>query len=213
MRQRLLIADGIVIAIALGGCGGGEQQHSSQSGSQPSEASTGSSAPSLASLPSRVLTGGELRGFTPQGQAQIVLNPAGWVTETGRAERRLETRRLEHLAFIAGSRQALVPMGGGPARGLSTAELFRSPAGARAALVGRVFGSPGRLTQFAVPGIPGTTTGFETSQPVQSTMSVGFVEGPYLYIIGVHWPTGSAPATTRAAMIEAAQRLYSRVHS
>jgi len=42
---------------------------------------------------------------------------------------------------------------------------------------------------------------------------VFFTDGPYLYLVGVGWAVGESHAPTRAGLIAAATKLYTRVHA
>jgi hypothetical protein len=66
---------------------------------------------------------------------------------------------------------------------------------------------------FAVSGIPGAV-GFEQtgSGPAGGGSNVGFVSGPYAYVVGAGWGNGAQNVISNQTLIAAARKLYSRVH-
>ncbi len=66
---------------------------------------------------------------------------------------------------------------------------------------------------FAVSGIPGAV-GFEQtgSGPAGGASNVGFVSGPYVYVLGAGWGNGAKNVISNQTLIAAARKLYSRVH-
>ena len=101
----------------------------------------------------------------------------------------------------------------GAAEGLSIVEQFKCLQGARSELatqLGRSRASR-NYAAFRVSGIPGAR-GFDLSDRRSSGHNVVFTDGPYYYLVGTGTATGTPRAPTRADTIDAAFRLYRRVH-
>jgi hypothetical protein len=213
--RRWIVTGALGAAIVFAGCGG-----SSKKATTSSTARAASSAqlppgapPALRGVQGRVLAAGELSGFTPQGRRLIGINAASWVVEEELPtnQRAKEAARLRGLGFVAALRERLTPTNGSPAEGLSIVEQFRSPRAARTELAFHVtHGSGPGVTAFAVPAIPGGR-GFAVSRSESSGLNVAFTKGPYYYLVGAGWRTGTPSPPTRPIVIAAAQRLYGRV--
>ncbi len=217
MRVRPTTLGGIVAAIVLAGCGGSGHTTAATTATSSSTAALPPGAPpALRGVAGRVLTAGELAGFAPQGRRALGINAASWTHEEQLppAQGASETARLQRLGFIAGVRERLTPAGGGPAEGLSVVEQLRAADAARAELAAEVsqVHAHGRVTAFAVPGIPGAR-GFASSGAQSSGVNVAFVDGSYYYLVGAGWPAGYPHPPTQAALIAAAESLYRRVHT
>jgi hypothetical protein len=220
MWRKGVTLTGIVTSLVLTGCGGG-----SQKAATTATKTTGTVPPSTAALPrgappslrgvfGRVLTAGELAGFTPQGRRLLGVNAASWIhaEELPPTQAASEATRLEHLGFVAGVRERLAPANGGPAEGLSIVEGFHSPRAAGTELAAEVkMGKAQGASAFAVPGIPGAI-GFGGASGQTTGFNVAFADAPYYYLVGAGFPSGTPNAPTRADIIAAAQHLYRRLH-
>ena len=203
-------------ALMAGGCGGSSSS-STRSHAQAStrrSATVESAPPALAGVRGRVLTAGEMPGYSPQGQRLLGIDAQSWtiVDLTPPAQRATEGAFLTRIGFVAAVRENLVAAAGQES-GLSTVERFRSAAGARTELanvVKQFLASPPGAKTFAVPGIP-RGRGFGRSGAGMAGVNVAFVSGRYCYLVGAGGPTGVPGAPTRAVVIAAAQRLYHRV--
>ncbi len=192
----------LLAASLLAGCGGSGTTASSTT------SAAGAAAPP-GGVRGRVLAAGELSGMRPQPQLVGVDAPSWVVAEAvAPSHRASEVARLRRLGFLAAVREPLVAENGSQAAGVSIVEQFRSASAARAELAveyGQNAASGGRLTPFAVPGIPGGR-GFDLSGQGGSGANVAFTKGPYLYVVGE-----AAEASSRASVLAAAQHLYNRV--
>jgi hypothetical protein len=206
----------VVLACAVvGGCGGSGKPSSSSAPAATSSASALATSPAaapavFAGVRGRVLSGGELTGFSPVGPRALGINVGSWVFENRlpMAKRAAASARLRRLGFVAGVRENLVGPHG--LAGLSTVEQFHSSAGAQGELASVVRGlvGPG-VARFAVPGVPGAT-GFAVPG---SALNTAFADGSYCYVIGAQaFRAGTPGGPTRAALIVASQRLYRRLH-
>jgi hypothetical protein len=102
----------------------------------------------------------------------------------------------------------------GPQNGLSWVMQLGSAASARtefAAMI-RFEKAQGQASEtFRVSAIPGAV-GFGGYGNSQGGENIAFADGPFLYLVGNAW-SGSTPHNPkRAALIEAATKLYTRVH-
>jgi len=192
--------------LVLAGCG--SSSSSSSTGSEHEQLPAGAQ-----SVQGRVLRAGELKGFAPLGRAVVGLTPASWISglELPPTERVKEEARLRRVGFTKGVRERLAPNGGGTAEAISVVEQFASAHDASAELNKQLEGLRVRgATTFAVKGIPGArVVAIGTTQ--RSGANVEFAKGPYFYVVGAGWPTGSHAAPTKADVEEAAQHLYGRV--
>jgi hypothetical protein len=216
MAVRFWVVSAILAAIVFAGCG--SSSHKAATSSTATASSTAQrppgAPPALGGVRGRVLVAGELSGLTPQGRRILGINPDSWVVEEKipASQRAREAARLQSLGFVAAIREQLLPpANASPAEGLSIVEQFRAPGAARTELAFQVRQGKGSgATAFAVPAIPGAR-GFGGSSSESSGLNVAFTKGPYYYLVGAGWPTGTPSAPTRATVIAAAQRLYRRV--
>jgi hypothetical protein len=156
-----------------------------------------------------MLVAGDLQGLAPQGQRAIATDAQSWVHEYPPGEQETERRRLEALGFVRAVSEHL----GGPtknAEGTSVAVQFRSPQSAvtNVEAEAKKPGFGGKT--FAVTGIPGAKGLGGTLGP-ETDYNVAFAVGPYYYLVGEGYRTGTPGAPTREQLIAAAQRLYARV--
>jgi hypothetical protein len=204
------------IALVGGGCGAsGSSSAGSHADSVTTSRVSGASAPAgLVGVRGRVLLGGEMRSYSPQGRRLLGINARSWVfvDEMPPPQRSMEAAFLNHIGFVAGMRESL-RADVGCANGLSTVEEFRSAAGARAELssvVKQFLQSSSRSKAFAAPRIPGARALGE-SDVAMPNVNVAFVSGRYVYLVGAVGPAGGADGPTRATVIAGAQHLYHRM--
>jgi hypothetical protein len=220
MARRCLGLAATATALVVVGCGG-----SSHNAATASTATNATAPPSSVALPpeappalrgvfGRVLTAGELAGFTPQGRRVLGINASSWVAGLGLppSERAKEAARLQRLGFVAAVSERLAPTNGAPAEALSIVEQFGSPSAAKSEVAAQLKMTEAQGAKgFAVPGIPGAS-GFGGSHGQGTGIDVLFAAGPYYYLVGAGWPIGSANPPTRAALIAAAEHLYHRLY-
>ena len=158
-----------------------------------------------------MLVAGDLRGLAPQGQRTIATNAPSWVHEYPPPEQETARRKLESLGFVRGVSEHLVASTKNGSEGTSVAIQFRSPQAATMNVESEaknpVFGGK----TFAVAGIPGAIGLGGVSGP-ETDYNINFAVGPYYYLVGEGYRTGTPGAPTREQLITAAQRLYARVH-
>jgi hypothetical protein len=161
-----------------------------------------------------VLIAGDLPGLAPQGRRTLAINANSWVAEEGlpQYERAKEVRRLEGLGFVRAVRERLVSAAENGPEAISIVVQFRSLHGALADAATEVrMGEAHGASPFAVPTIPGAR-GFGGANGGTTGYNVAFAVGPYYYLVGVGYGTGTPQAPTRQNLITAARRLYARVH-
>jgi hypothetical protein len=196
----------------LAGCGGSSHKTSTAATRAPATtASTAATASTPTSgIASWVLTSNELPvGFTGS-QPSVDNTISGWLadSQTPSSQVASETKRLTRLGFVAGASENLTGPSGG---GVSIAEQFKTPGGARSELANEVklfkANDAGYYEAFPVAGIPGAFGLAEAGQP--PGVNVAFASGDYYYLVGAQV---SATASSEATIIAAARRLYRRVH-
>jgi hypothetical protein len=205
MAHRNLLCAGILVALALAGCGS-----SSNNAATSASASAARSAAASAAVASRVLRAQELAGFTPSGRPTVGSSPKTWVEGLGipPENQPSELERYEKEGLVAAELEQLAAAHAGSARGLSLVEDFNSPEAAAFELAsqGKQLQKLGAKT-FAVSAIPGAH-----GYTQHSRINVEFADGTYYYLVGARWLPGTPSPTTTAAVIAAAQRLYRRNH-
>jgi hypothetical protein len=198
LRNALFV--GVVAFLVLAGCGGSSDKGSTATTATAAEAST-------SSIASHVLTSNELKGFA--GSHPSVQNTArGWLTsrETPSSQIASETRRLTSQGFVAGASQNLT---GSSGDGVSIAEQFKTPGGARSELANalKMFKAQAAGPKtFPVVGIPGALGLAATGA---SGVNVAFTSGDYYYLVGAFVP--AVNASSEATIVTAAKHLYRRV--
>ena len=192
-------------AIVLAGCSGSSHEaastSSATSGAPASgEPPPGEAPPALRAIAGRVLIAGDLPGLARHGPRTLGINANSWVAEEGlpQYERAKEVRRLEALGFVRAVRERLVPAAENGPEAISLVAQFRSVHAAledvaAEAKVGEAHGAP----PFAAPTIPGAR-GFGGASGVTTGYNVAFAVGPYYYLVGVGYATGTPRAPTRA---------------
>jgi hypothetical protein len=221
MRQQTLAAALAVAAAMLVGCGGSSHKATSATTTATSAAVSASGGapppgapPALRGVVGRVLRAGELGGFAPEGRRVLGISAPSWVGEVRvpASERAKEVARLQRLGFIAAVSEKLAPANGSPAEALSVVEQFASHSAARNELATQVTQSEARGAKpFTVSGIPGAR-GFGGTHGQNTGLNVAFAVGPYYYLVGAGWPTGSPGPPTRAEVVAAAEHLYRRLY-
>jgi hypothetical protein len=215
LEGKLLV--GVVASLMLAGCGSSHKTSTAATSAPAATASTATaSTATTSSIPtsgiaSRVLTGNELpAGFT--GSAPSVNRTiSGWrvYSQTPSNEVASETRRLTRQGFVAAASENLTGPNG--ISGLSLAEQFKTPGGARSELANEAKVFKATVTNgykpFAVTGIPGAVGLGETASPA---VNVAFTSGNYYYLEGAFVST--VTASSEAKVIVAARRLLQRVH-
>jgi hypothetical protein len=219
MKPGLVALATLLVAIAVSGCGG-----SSTSSSQTTAKTTTASGPGSAAVTpppgtpaalrgvrgvqGGVLVAGDLPGFVPRGFSPPSTSAQSWVAEYPPPLRAPEAARLKALGFSAGLTEHLAPANGAGANeeAISGIEQFRSAHGANGEVASQLQLALKRgENAFAVPEIPGAR-GFGSSTASPPDANVVFAVGAYYYIVGF-----GSRAPTRAQLITAAQRLYTRV--
>jgi hypothetical protein len=206
VRAGSVVLAGLLLALALGGCGGGN-----------SGASSGT--PGL-SLNQRVLRSTALPRLHAIALVRPVTSAQAWLANAGVVGEDLtrQSSELDRLGFVAGARETLVSQRRSIARVISSVEQFRSAAGARSALhdqYARAHAAAGTESEgfnpFRVPQIPGAM-GYEISGPGVVAQTVAFASGPFYYLITATAPPGEPGAPNREQLLSAAAALYRRVH-
>jgi len=179
-----------------------------------------SAAPAPQSLPlrARVLQAGELAGFRPDHGLARYSSAALWVQSDptlSPAERAAELARLRREGFKGLAQQFYAH--GTTQEAVSWVMRLGTAAAARAELAASFdkyrtqdIAMGARFTPYAVPGIPGAR-GYGLRGGGQAGENVFFADGPFLYLVGVGWPTGVAHPPTRTGLVAAATKLYGRV--
>ena len=222
---RFLGLAGIVAVLLLAGCGGSSHKTASATtgaAAGPSAAPAGPSGtsalppgapPALRGVFGHVLRASELPGFSPAGR-QLGINASSWVAGLGLppSERASEAARLQRLGFVAAVGEHLASSSGSAAEALSIVEQFPTQQAAARELAAQVkMGEAQGAKAFAVPGIPGAS-GFGGAHGPFTGVNVVFQAGPYYYLVGAGWPSGTPNPPTRAAVIAAAERQYRRLN-
>ena len=158
-------------------------------------------------LSARLLERGEFPGFTLEAPKSFKTAKA-WVagnTSLTPAQAQAQVARMTREGFKELLSEFLDDVQG-PRNGLSFVMQLGSAASARAELAAEV--RYAKLTQltFRVSTIPGAV-GFGGGGGENTV----FADGPFLYLVGNAW-SGSTHNPRHAALIEAATKLYQRVH-
>jgi hypothetical protein len=174
--------------------------------------SSGVAAASLKPLPlsARLLTRGEFPGFTLEAPKSFKTAQA-WVagnTSLTPAQTRAQVARLTREGFKELLSEYLDDAQG-PRNGLSFVMQLGSVASARAELAAQIRDEKANQAPltFRVSTIPGAV-GFGGD----GGENIVFADGPFLYLVGNAWGAASTHNPRHAALIEAATRLYQRIH-
>lgn len=216
MGRALSVVLVVLLAASAAGCGGSSKTTASTSttasaSTAPQPATVPSNAPpAVRALAARLLVADDLRGLVPQGQDAIATNAQSWVHEYPPPEQEPEKRRLESLGFVRGVSEHLAGSTKNGAEGVSVAIQFRSPHSAVTNVEDEAKSVHFGTKTFAVAGIPGAK-GLGGVLGSETDYNVAFAVGPYYYLVGEGYRTGTSGAPTREQLITAAQRLYARV--
>jgi len=209
MRRALWVVLVGLLAAWTAGCGGSSKKTASTA--TTAHATVPSNAPpAVRALAGRMLVAGDLRGFAPQGQRTIATNAQSWVSDYPPGQQETERRRLEGLGFVRGVGEHLVGSTKNGTEAVSTAIQFRSPHSAVTNVEDEAKSPHFGAQTFAVAGIPGAR-GLGGVLGSETDYNVAFAVGPYYYLVGEGYHTGTRGAPTREQLITAAQRLYARV--
>jgi len=172
-------------------------------------------------LSARLLKRGEFPGFTVEAPTSYK-SPKAWVatkTSLSATQTAAEVARLTREGFKELLSEFL-DNAQGPRNGLFWVVQLGSVASARAELAAEVRSAKahGQATEtFRIGAIPGAV-GFGADQgnpgDYMGGENIVFTDGPFLYLAGDAW-SGSTQTRnpTRTALIEAATKLYKRVHA
>jgi hypothetical protein len=192
------------------GCGG--SSHNTSAAGTKAPASTGSTATtvdaSTSGIASHLLARNELKGFTGS-HPSVYKTVSGWLAnrETPSNKVASETKRLTRLGFHSAASEDLT---GASGVGVSVAEQFKTPSGARSELANalKVFKAEAAgYKPFPVAGIPGALGLAATGA---HGVNVAFTSADYYHLVGAFVPTVNA--SSEATIVAAAKRLYRRVH-
>jgi hypothetical protein len=131
----------------------------------------------------RVLAPSIFPGFVQTQRPSVIRNAAAWARLEPAASVTADTARLRSIGFVAGVNEQLHGVRTA-AETVSTAERFRTAAGAEAELryesnrLGSLLGA----AQFAVPGVPGAI-GITLHRNGVTAGDVLFTVGPYYYVV------------------------------
>ena len=148
-------------------------------------------------------------GMTPS-KTPTVMRSAASATKYGIAGK----TQLVKWGFVGGVVSNLSTPGNSKRYGLSVVVELSTNANANAYLKSTCANTPDQVwIPFAVSGIPGAV-GFEAtgSGPAGGASNVGFVSGPYAYVVGAGWGNGAQNEISNQTLIAAARKLYRRVH-
>jgi hypothetical protein len=171
-------------------------------------------------LSARVIQAGEFPGLlaVPGGRGSTTLyrNPKQWVsvdTNLSPAQVSARAARMRREGFVAVLSRQLGTPTPKPWGGLSWVMQLRSAAAARAELAANVREAASQpqssYTAFRVSGIPGAR-GYHLTSSGGSGDNVVFADGPFLYFVGFGWTGQPKNRPTRAQLLAAATRLYTR---
>jgi hypothetical protein len=171
-------------------------------------------------LSARLLTRGEFPGFTLEAPKSFKIAKA-WVagnTSLTPAQARAQAARLTREGFKELLAEFL-DNAQGPGNGLSFVMQLGSAASARAELAAEVRYAKAQrqaTETFRISAIPGAV-GYGSDQGNPGNYMGGenivFTDGPFLYLVGNAWSGSSQTRNPRrTALIEAATKLYQRVH-
>jgi opacity protein-like surface antigen len=158
-------------------------------------------------LEQRVLGPSEFAGFRPYGQHPVIRRANKW------SGGNLPLADLQEHGFVAGVREQ-VHAKALKADGISVAAQFRTARGARAEVGSelayfRMIASG--YKPFRVSGIPGAR-GYTSTGGGFKGYNVAFSDGPFQYLVGTGFNPTAAKVPSKAQLVEAATKLYHRVH-
>lgn len=165
-------------------------------------------------LPSsaRVIRRGDFRGYSPQTRHSFPTpnaylgadsNVAASQSKAWIARRTREGFKTDLSEFLKGPQ--------GPQTGVSGVMQLGSAAAVRAELSAELHSYGGQIAEtFHVAAIPGAV-GYGFRSAATGGENILFADGPFLYLVGYGW-YGTAHNPKHAALINAATKLYTRVH-
>jgi hypothetical protein len=162
-------------------------------------------------LSARLIRHGEFAGYVP-GTRQTFKTPEGYLAGTNLTftQRKAWVARLDGEGFKQDVTEFLTG-GQGSQTGLSGVMQLGSDASARAEVAAERRFYERRLAEmFQVKTIPGAV-GYGFSGSGEGGENVLFADGPFLYLVGYGW-IGNARSPKHSALIDAATKLYARVH-
>jgi hypothetical protein len=169
-------------------------------------------------LRDRLIKQGEFAGYRPESKKQSFSTAKAWVVggpHPSAAQTSAEIARLHREGFVAVLSEFL-DRGSERGNGLSWVMQLGSAASARAELKADVrenkAASGGSSSAFPVPAIPGAQ-GFRVSGGGSVGENIFFADGPFLYLVGQGFSSADKTPPTRAGLIAAVKKLYTRVHS
>lgn len=164
------------------------------------------------SLKARVIGRGDFRGYTPETRLSFN-TPKAWLSGDPTLtpdQRKTETARLTGEGFKKDLTEFLYGPQGSRS-GLSGVMELGSASAARTELAAelRFYVGQGEK-RFPVNTIPGAV-GYRSSSAAGGGENLLFTDGPFLYSVGYGW-LGTLDNPKHSALINAATKLYSRVH-
>jgi hypothetical protein len=163
-------------------------------------------------MTARVVRPGEFKGYTPE-DPRAFSSPRAYLAGGANMTPAQLTAWIARLTREGFERDVTEFLEGaqGPGTGLSGVMQLGSDASARAELAAELRFYEGRLAQtFRVKTIPGAV-GYGFSGSGEGGENVLFADGPFLYLVGYGW-IGNARSPRHSALIDAATKLYMRVH-
>jgi hypothetical protein len=178
--------------------------------------------PKPLTLNDRVIQQGEFPPFLalPGPSTTLYNSPNKWVsvdTSLTDAQSKAEIAQLRGDGFVAVLSRQLGTAQQEPFGGLSWVMQLRSATAAEAALAANIqyaktsLKPPNTYTAFQVAGIPGAR-GYSASSAGGAGDNLVFTDGPFLYFVGFGWTSKPKNLPTQAQLVDAASRLYKRVH-
>jgi hypothetical protein len=197
--------------VGASGCGGGGHAKSAP-------AASGGQSGASAALSARNLVASDFTGFQ-LAVPDIVDGAAVWVRREmfPAAQAASETAALQRLGFVGGLSQHLMANDGSSHEGLLVVEQFGSPTAALAEVIRQYAQQTkpmpgGRVTTFAVPGIPGARA-YKASSAQFGGYNLLWADGRYYYLVGAGWPGSDPHPPSRSLVVTAAQHVYQRDHA
>jgi hypothetical protein len=175
-------------------------------------------APTPLPLRARLIEQGEFAGFRPESKTHSFSTAKAWVAggpHPTAAQTSVEIARLHREGFVAVLAEFL-DHGSERGNGLSWVMQLGSAASARAELKVDVMAikagnGGGSFSAFPVPAVPGAQ-GYRVSGGGSGGENIFFADGPFLYLVGQGWSSSDKTPPTRAGLLAAVKKLYTRVH-
>jgi hypothetical protein len=168
-------------------------------------------------LSARLIHAGDFVGMRPELSTQSYRTARAWIRLDPlltKAHASAEVARLKREGF-AGVRLEYLDRGATAHTGVSWVMQLGSSAAARAELAASlaedVRAAKGKASSFAVPEVPGAR-GYRVAVGGLFGDNVYFADGNFLYLVGQAWTSRDKKPPKRPALIEAVQKLYTRVH-